>query len=124
MRLPGRLSPWLTVLSAAVLLLHLIVNFVSPYGFHRDEFLYLAMGRHLDLLGMDFPPFIAIAAKATLGTIGGSLPAVRFLPAVVGALLVLLAGLLARRFGGGRYAQLTAGLAVALSPLFLRAGNL
>ena len=118
------MSPWLPVLGAGMLLLHVIVNLVSPYGFHRDEFLYLAMGRHLELFGMDFPPFIAIAAKATLGTLGGSLPAVRFLPAVVGALLVLLAGLLARRFGGGRYAQLTAGLAVALSPLFLRAGNL
>jgi hypothetical protein len=73
---------------------------------------------------MDFPPFIALAAKATLATLGSSLIAIRFLPAVTSALLVLLAAMIARRLGGGRYAQGTAALAVALSPLFLRAGNL
>jgi hypothetical protein len=25
--------------------LHLFVNAITPYGFHRDELLYLAMGR-------------------------------------------------------------------------------
>ncbi|HEU5049105.1 MAG TPA: glycosyltransferase family 39 protein [Gemmatimonadales bacterium] len=124
MKLRRPADPWMHLPWIAVLLLHLLVNVVTPYGFHRDEFLYLAMGRHLELFGMDFPPFIAIAARGTLATLGGSLPAVRFLPAVAGALLVLLAALLARRFGGGRYAQLAAALAVAISPLFLRAGSL
>ncbi|HEX6990365.1 MAG TPA: glycosyltransferase family 39 protein, partial [Gemmatimonadales bacterium] len=55
---------------------------------------------------------------------GGSIVAVRFLPAVTGGLLVFLAALIARRLGGGRYAQVLAALVVALSPLFLRAGNL
>ena len=116
------ISPILPILP--IILLHLAVNFFSPYGFQRDEFLYLAMARHLRLWSMDFPPFIAIAAKATLATLGGSIVAVRFLPAVTGGLLVLLAALIARRLGGGRYAQVLAALAVALSPLFLRAGNL
>ena len=116
------ISPILPILP--IILLHLAVNLFSPYGFQRDEFLYLAMARHLRLWSMDFPPFIAIAAKATLATLGGSIVAVRFLPAVTGGLLVLLAALIARRLGGGRYAQVLAALAVALSPLFLRAGNL
>jgi hypothetical protein len=116
------ISPILPIL--AIILLHLAVNLFSPYGFQRDEFLYLAMARHLRLWSMDFPPFIAIAAKATLATLGGSIVAVRFLPAVTGGLLVFLAALIARRLGGGRYAQVLAALAVALSPLFLRAGNL
>jgi hypothetical protein len=73
---------------------------------------------------MDFPPFIALAGRATLATLGGSLVAVRFLPALTAALLVLLAALIARRLGGGRYAPFLAALAVALAPLFLRAGNL
>jgi hypothetical protein len=112
------------LLALLVLCSHLAINLFSPYGFQRDEFLYLAMARHLRLWSMDFPPFIAIAAKGTLATLGGSLVAVRFLPALTGGLLVLLAALIARRLGGGRYAQLLAALAVALSPLFLRAGNL
>jgi hypothetical protein len=116
------ISPILPILP--IILLHLAVNFFSPYGFQRDEFLYLAMARHLRLWSMDFPPFIAIAAKATLATLGGSIVAVRFLPAVTGGLLVFLAALIARRVGGGRYAQLLAALAGALSPRFLRAGNL
>lgn len=111
-------------LATGVFLLHLVVNLVTPYGFHRDEFLYLAMARHLQLWAMDFPPFIALAALATLETIGGSLTAVRFLPAVAAALIVLLTVLATRRLGGGTLAQFTAGLAVALSPVFLRTGNL
>jgi 4-amino-4-deoxy-L-arabinose transferase-like glycosyltransferase len=110
--------------AALVLAAHVVVNLTSPYGFHRDELLYLAMGRHLRLFTMDFPPFIALAARATLETLGGALVAVRLLPALAGALLVLLAGLAARRLGGGALAQATAALAVALSPLFLRAGGL
>ena len=112
------------LLALLVLCSHLAANFFSPYGFQRDEFLYLAMARHLRLWSMDFPPFIALAAKATIATLGGSIVAVRFLPAVTGGLLVFLVALIARRLGGGRYAQLLAALAVALSPLFLRAGNL
>lgn len=117
------LSPALA-LALAVLVLHLVVNAVTSYGFQRDEFLYLAMARHLRLWTMDFPPFIAIAAKATLATLGGSLVATRFLPAVISALMVLLAGVIARRLGGGVFAQALAALSVAVAPLFLRAGNL
>jgi hypothetical protein len=119
-----RLAVLPALLALLALTTHLAVNLFSPYGFHRDEFLYLAMGRHLRLWSMDFPPFIALAAKATLATLGSSLIAIRFLPAVTSALLVLLAAMIARRLGGGSYAQATAALAVALSPLFLRAGNL
>lgn len=120
----GGLGRTAVALAAGVLLLHVAVNAASPYGFHRDEFLYLAMGRHLRLWAMDFPPFIAITARATLETIGGSLVAVRLLPAVVHALLVLLAARTAHRLGGGAFAQTTAALAVAATPLFMRAGNL
>jgi hypothetical protein len=110
--------------AAAVLGLHLWVNATTPYGFHRDEFLYLAMGRHLRLWRMDFPPGIALIAEATRATLGDSLVAIRALPAVAGALLVLAAALFARELGGGRRAQVLAAVAVAASPLFLRAANL
>jgi hypothetical protein len=45
------------------LLLHFVTIFIAPYEVHRDEFLYLAMGEHLRLWTMDFPPAIAILAK-------------------------------------------------------------
>ena len=110
-------------LAIAVALGHLLVNWLSPYGFQRDELLYLAMGQHLRLWSMDFPPMIALLAEGTRHLLGDSIVAIRAVPMVVHALLVVLAGLLAREFGGGKYAQVLAALAVALT-MFMRAGNL
>jgi hypothetical protein len=67
-------------LAALTLALHLWVNATTAYGFHRDEFLYLAMGRHLRLWAMDFPPGIALLAEATRALLGDSL-AIRARPA-------------------------------------------
>ncbi|HET8655185.1 MAG TPA: glycosyltransferase family 39 protein [Longimicrobiaceae bacterium] len=110
-------------LAGAVLLAHLLTNALTPYGVHRDEFLYMAMGRHLRLFRMDFPPLIALLAEASRA-FGDSLVVVRSTPALAGAALVVLAALVARELGGGRYAQALAGLAVATGPLYLRPGNL
>ena len=114
----------IALLFAFTLALHLAATAVTPYGFHRDEFLYLAMGRHLDLWRMDFPPGIALLANAVRGLLGDSLADVRFVPGVVGAVLVVLAALLAREFGGGRTAQVLAALFVICNPLFLRTASL
>ena len=48
----------------------------------------------------------------------------RILATLAGAGTVLLTGLLARRLGGGRFAQAVACLAVLAAPVFLRTGNL
>jgi len=97
----------IAALAAAKLAEHLITNVITPYGFHRDEFLYFAMGRHLQLFRMDFPPAIAILADAVRGTLGDGLFGIRLVPALFATLLLVLAG-----------------LAVLASPLFLRSGNL
>jgi hypothetical protein len=70
---------------------HVAVNVVSPYGIHRDELLYLAMGRHLRLWAMDFPPFIALLAEVTRMLLGDALWAIRLGPAVAHGTLVFLA---------------------------------
>lgn len=106
------------------LVLHVAANAFGPYEFHRDEFLYMAMGEHLRLFAMDFPPFIAILSEMTRAVLGDSLFALRLPPAIVSSLLVLLAALTARELGGGRFAQALAGLSVLASPMFLRTGNL
>jgi hypothetical protein len=111
-------------LALLTLLLHCWVNLTTPYGMHRDELLYLAMGRHLRLWAMDFPPGIALVAEVTRALLGDSLLAIRSGPALGGAVLVLFAAVFARELGGGRRAQVLAALAVGASPLFLRSGNL
>src|SRR5665213_2832868 len=114
----------IAALIAIVFALHVIVNRLSPYGFQRDEFLYMAMGRHLRLWRMDFPPFIAIISQVERFLLGDSIVAIRFLPSVAAGLIVMMAALIARELGGGKFAQAFAAVAVATSPLFLRAGDL
>lgn len=110
-------------LALLVVVVHVVVNATSPYGVHRDEFLYVAMGEHLRLWRMDFPPFIAIVAKVSR-LFGDSLVALRLFPALAGGAIVLATGAIARELGGRAAAQRLAALAVATAPLFLRPGNL
>src|SRR5688572_7477257 len=112
------------VLATLTLFIHVAVNLWSPYGVHRDELLYLAMGRHLRLWRMDFPPGIAMVAELSRGVFGDSLVALRILPALAHAALVALAATIARTMGGTRAAQILAAVAVMANPLFLRTGNL
>jgi general stress protein CsbA len=58
---------------------------------------------------------VAIYAKVAL-LLGGSLAALRILPALAGTVLVALSISIARELGGGRFAQLLTGLAVLLAP--------
>ena len=112
--LPPIAHPVLIGLCAAKLLLHVFTS-VQRYGYFRDELYYLDMARHLDWGYVDAAPLIAVYAKVALG-LGGSLAALRILPALAGTALVALTILIARELGGGRYAQLLAGLAVLLTP--------
>lgn len=115
-------APTAALLSIAVLVLHIAANFITPYGFHRDELLYLAMGSHLRLWQMDFPPFIALLARASHALFGESLPGIRLGPAFAHAGLVYASTYATALFGGRRSAQMLAGLSVALCPYFMRAG--
>src|SRR5512142_1391854 len=84
----------LAALCASKLLLHLFTS-VQRYGYFRDELYYLDLARHLDWGYVDCAPLVALYAKAAL-LMGGSLAALRIIPALAGAALVALAMLLAR----------------------------
>lgn len=104
------------------LLLHIFTS-IRHYGYFRDELYYLDMARHLDWGYVDAAPLIAVYAKVALW-MGGSLAALRILPALAGTALILLTMLIARELGGGRYAQLLAGIATLLCPSFLAMDSL
>jgi 4-amino-4-deoxy-L-arabinose transferase-like glycosyltransferase len=104
------------------LLLHFATS--GGYGYFRDELYYIAASEHLDFGYVDYPPFIAIVTAITRWLLGDSLFALHFFPALAGALVVLLAGLMAWQLGGGRFAQGLAALAVVIAPVYLGVNSL
>lgn len=122
---PASLALWIIIAAAAFkLAMHVTTAIITPYEVHRDEFLYLAMGEHLRLWGMDFPPAVAILAQLMRHTVGVGLAALRIVPALFSTALVILSALTARELGGGRYAQGLAALTVIASAAFMRSGAL
>src|SRR5207302_1836305 len=95
------------LLCSAKLLVHLLTH--HPYGSFRGELYFLDCGRHLAWGYADMAPGAAFFARIGL-LLGGSLREVRFSVALAGAVVVLLAILLARELGGGRFAQFLSGL--------------
>ncbi len=109
-------------LCAVKVLLHIFTS-VRHYGYFRDELYYLDMARHLDWGYVDAAPLIAVYAKIAL-LMGGSLWALRILPALAGAALIALTMVIVRELGGGRYAQFFAGLCILLCPAVLSVDSL
>jgi len=111
-------------LAALEVALHLVVLAVTPYGLQRDAFLYFAMGDHLRLWHMDFPPLIAIMGNLQSAIFGHTLAAARVVPALEGGALLVSAALMARELGGGAVAQALAALPMLCAGIFLRPANL
>lgn len=109
-------------LSFSLFILHMLFN--GRYGYFVDELYYLACSHHLDWGYVDQPPLIAVITWIERTTLGDSLHALRFLPAIADGLLVLLTGLIVRELGGRRYAQILACVAVIVAPLYLGLNNL
>ena len=88
---------------------------ISRYGFHRDEFLYISQGQHLDWGFWSNPPGPAFFSWLTQMILGDSIMAIRFFPGMLGGLTILLVCLIAREMGGGRFAQMLAGFSMMVS---------
>ncbi len=96
----------------------------AHYGYFRDELYYLDCGQHPAWGYVDQPPLIGWVAWLLEHSIGTSLWALHLLPALAGSATIVLAGLLARELGGGRWAMFLAGLATLLAPIFLALSHL
>jgi hypothetical protein len=117
-----RLSAAVFAVAAAKLALHLYAG--RHYGYFVDELYYLACSQHLDWGYVDQPPLIAAVVWLIRHTLGDSLPALRLLPALAGAGGIVLAGMLARDLGGGRFAQAIACIGLLAAPGVLAMHNL
>jgi 4-amino-4-deoxy-L-arabinose transferase-like glycosyltransferase len=115
----GRRTALVAILCIALAKLALNLGFAGRYGYFRDELYYIACSNHLAWGYVDQPPLSILILKATLWLLGDSLYAIRFPAALAGSACVVLTGLIARKLGGGRFAQVLAALAAALSPVVL-----
>jgi hypothetical protein len=106
-------------LALVKMFIHFAVNIFGGYGMFRDEFYYMACTEHMDWGYVDQPPFSVAMLWINRLLFGDSLFAIRLLPAVIGAVVVFIAGLIAKELGGKKFAQALAALSVIAAPLTL-----
>ena len=102
--------------------LHLIAN--PHYDVFRDELYFIVCGLHPAFGYVDQPPLIPLIAAASFKLFGTALLPLRFVPALANAATVALTADFARQLGGGRFAQVLAGLCTLLAPALVAGGVL
>jgi len=91
--------PAQVLLVAGVMLVGLIAV-SGAYGFHGDEMYYVVAGQHPSLGYVDQPPLTPLLSALSVALLGVTPTAVRILPAVEMALVVIIVALIARDLGG------------------------
>src|SRR5258708_4602713 len=100
---------------------HFLFN--GGYGYFRDELYYAACGQHLAWGYVDQAPLIAVIARVVLMLFGYSRRALGFFPALASGAKIFLTGWIVRELGGRRFAQVLAGTAMLLCPIYLTMDN-
>lgn len=118
---PARRGPWdLAPALIALCVAGLLLVVGDRYGYFRDEFYYLASGRHLALGYVDNPPLTPWLARIQVELFGDAPRALRVVPALATGLTVLVTARITRELGGDRIAA-TVGAACAAGSAFLLA---
>jgi len=112
------------VIAVGAVVFAVLLAFSTRYGFHRDELYFLECARRLQASYVDQPVLTPLLAWVSLKLFGVSLLGLRMWPALAAWATVVIAGLTAREFGGGRRAQLLAAVATATMPAVLGADHL
>jgi 4-amino-4-deoxy-L-arabinose transferase-like glycosyltransferase len=112
------------VIAVGAVVFAVLLAVATRYGFHRDELYFIECARHLQASYVDQPVLTPLLAWVSLKLFGVSLLGLRMWPALAAWATVIIAGLTAREFGGGRRAQLLAAVATALMPVALGADHL
>jgi hypothetical protein len=114
---------WMVILFSIIkLLVHFLTN--TNYELQRDAFFYIDLGKHLDWGYYSVPPSIAVFANISSFLLGDNTFAIRFFPAIIGMLSIIITGIMVKETGGGKWAQFFACLAFLAAPAFLRNNTL
>jgi 4-amino-4-deoxy-L-arabinose transferase-like glycosyltransferase len=117
-----RLEPASLAIAGTVVLVLLLV--ATRYGWHRDEFYYVASGKHLAWGYVDNPPLTPLVARIATAIAAHNLFALRFFPALVAGGTVLLGSVIVGELGGGRAARVMGAAVVAAGGFVLGVGHL
>lgn len=91
----------------------------SNFELHRDAYLYYAQSQHLAWGYFSVPPFSALICKIATLIFGNTVFGMRFFPAFIGAINIIIIGLAVKELGGKKIAIALASLAYLLSPAYL-----
>lgn len=110
-----------TAIIIYLMVLNFIIHMVTgwQYGIFRDEFYYTSMSQHLDFGYVDITPVSVYIMALTRLLFGTSIYAIHVFPALAGCFVMLLGGLITRKMGGGRFAQVLTALAVMTAPMYI-----
>jgi hypothetical protein len=100
------LWPWVYLIALIYFTLHLLTS--TRYGYFRDALYYLACSEHLAFGYVDQPPLIPFLGWLTRHTLGTSLPALIFWPALAGASRIVLIAAFARELGARSFGVILA----------------
>ena len=117
-------SDWSLIILLAIVKLSVHLITIHNYELHRDAYLYYAQSEHLDWGYIAVPPFIAFVGKIATSLFGNTVFALRFFPALIGAVNVIIIGLFVRNLGGRKFAIALAALAFIFSPAYLHTNAL
>ena len=122
---PAGISPFdRRVIGIGAILFAVLMALSTRYGFHGDELYFLACAQHLQASYVDQPVLTPLVAWVSLKLFGLSLAGLRLWPALAAWATVVVGGLTAREFGGGRRAQLLAATATATMPALVAIDHL
>ena len=114
-------APWRGIALIAVVAFAAEMAVSARYGYVRDELYFLAAGQHLAFGYVDQPPLTPLLARLAAAAGGNTLVALRVLPALGLAALVVATAAMSRMLGAGRTGQLLAALAAATCGEYLGA---
>ncbi|MBZ0202215.1 MAG: glycosyltransferase family 39 protein [Ignavibacteria bacterium] len=115
-----RILPNSSAYLIGISLLYVFIQLItaSNYPVFRDEFYYIDCANNLSFGYVDHPPLSIYILAIWKSIFGDSLISIRVLPALSGALLIFLCGMLTESLGGNRPAQILAAISVFCIPAY------
>jgi len=94
----------------------ILIHFLHPeYGYHRDEYYYIAISGGFSFFNLDMLPLTPLYLKLIIFFFSNSIKALHFASALCGAVSLAISVVIVRELGGKKYAQFLTGLLVLFS---------